>query len=1022
MRLARGSVARPVLTSMITLIVVVVGAVALFSLDTDLLPPIELPSLSVQTRYEGANPEVVERLVTEIVEEIVGTVPGVEELSSQSSEGESSVSLRFAWGTDIDTAAIDVRSKLEDELSELPEGVLPPQIRKFDIASFPVVILGVSSALDPVELTTLVDEQIRPRIARVPGVAQVDPWGEYEREIRVEVNPERLRAFGVGLDEVSAAIQGATLDLPTGSIEEGDREIALRAPSELTSLEELERTVVATRSGAPVRISDLAVVVDTHRRLDRLARINGRLGLRLGVRKQADANTVDVSRGILEAAERINREIPQVEVIAVSDQGDFIERSIANVARSVLYGGVLAILVLLFFLRDLRSTLIIALAIPVSLVATFALIYLADYTLNLMTLGGLALGIGMMVDNSIVVLDNIFRNHREHPERDRVAAAITGTGEVAAAIVASTLTTLVIFLPLGFLRGVAGQLFRELAVVVAFSLACSLLVALTLVPMLASRWLREDAPAPTRGLSARLGAALEAVTALYRRALAFALDNPWRVGALSALSLAASVAVVPTLDTELLPPSDEGEVQVSGEMPIGTRLDLVDRQTRRLEALTLPEVPESTATLVSVGTTGRRPGDAATGTLRLTLTPSAERDRSNEEIARALRRTLEGQVPGMDVRVRAPQGQFLLQRILGEEGGGLGIEVLGPELAQLDALADRAVEVAEGIPGVTDVQRSREAAAPQVDLRTDREAAADRGVDPAAVARALRTAVAGEVAGDYRVGSTSHRILGQLADTRRRPRAEILDLTIRNDAGQLVRLAEVTTTDEVRAPLVIDRKDQRRIVTVTPNVADRPTGTVAQELQEALDEIPRPAGYELRVAGTYEEQEQSTRELVFAFGLAIVLVFMVLAGQYESLRDPWIVMLSVPMAATGVVVALAATRTTRNVQSNSGCIMLGGIVVNNAVLLVDQASQLRAGGADVREALFEAGRRRLRPILMTTSTTALALVPLALGIGEGADAQAPLARAVLGGLTASTVFTLVLVPAAYLLLHRGGGA
>ncbi len=1001
------STARPVMTAMAALIVVVLGISALFRLQTDMLPPVELPTLSVSTDYEGASPEVVERLVTSTLEEILATVPGIEELTSESSLGRSRVSLRFAWGTDIDMMATQVRAKLEDELNELPENIGRPEVRTFDVASFPIVILGVSSDLDPVALTTIVDEQVAPRLARVPGLAQVDPWGEYEREIRVEIDPERLRAFGVSLDEVHAAVRAASLDLPTGRIEEGDRELLLRAPSGLTDLSALERTVVVRRDNGAVRVEDVAHVVDTHRRLERIARIDGELGLRLALRKEADANTVEVARLVHEEVERINADLPHVHVRSVVDQGDFIDRSIDNVATSILYGGVLAILVLFMFLRSMRSTLIVGLAIPVSLIATFALIFLSGFTLNLMTLGGLALGVGMMVDNSIVVLDNIYRRRQEH-EESAMRSAVLGAREVSAAIIASSLTTVVIFLPLLFVEGVSGQLFRELAYVVAFSLLCSLLVSLTLVPVVASRLLAHDEGQASAGWLTRL-------ESNYRSRLGRALDRPWRVVALCSACLLASLAILPTLESELFPPSDEGQVDVTAEMEVGTRLGLMDRQTRALEHLVEAQVPEAVASVVSVGTSGRRPG--ARGSIQLALTPSAERTRSNEEIAEAVREAVGHSVPGVKVRVRAPQGQFLMQRLFRDDGSGLAVEITGPDLTRLDALTREVQRIALEIPGVADAERTGEAAAPQVELRTDRDAAADLNLDPSDVANALEVAIAGRLAGEYREGASSIPIRVQLADAPHRNLTEILDLTVMSGSTP-VPLRALATAEEVSGPTSIERKNQRRIMTVHPNVADRPVGTVAAELVARLRQIPTPAGYEIRVAGSYEEQQRSSRALGFAFLLAILLVYMVLAAQYESFRDPLIVMLSVPMAATGVFVILALTGTTLNVQSYVGCIMLGGIVVNNAVLLVDQTSQLRREGAALRTAIVEAGRRRLRPILMTTSTTALALVPLALGIGEGADAQAPLARAVLGGLVGSTMFTLLLVPAAYALMHR----
>lgn len=1023
MSLAQQSVARPVLTTMVTLIVVIVGLVSLVRLRTDLLPAVEMPTLTVQTRYEGASPEVMERLVTERVEEIVATVPGIEEITSVSAEGNSEVRIRFGWGTDLDVAANDVRAKLEQEIDELPDEAERPQIRKFDVAGFPIVILGVSSPLEPVELTTIVDEQVRPRISRIPGVAQVDIWGEYERELRVELDPDRLRAFSIPLDAVLNALRATNLDLPAGSIENATEEITLRAPSELTSPRDIENTVVAERDGAVIRVRDIGAVHDTHRRLSRVVRIDDQLGLRLGIRKQSDANTVEVSQAVLAEVERINRDMPQLRVIAVSNQGGFIEQSISGVAQSVVFGGALAIVILLVFLQNLRSTLVIALSIPISLIATFALLYVADFTLNLMSLGGLALGVGMMVDNSIVVLDNIFRRRQELGESSTVAA-VEGTREVGAAIIASTLTTIVIFLPVIFVRGISGQLFRELAYVVVFSLAASLIVSLTLVPMLAAKLLgRTERPSDTSSLAARAARMaarkLDELTQLYRRTLDVALEKRAALIGISLASLAASLLLYPTLDSELFPPSDESEVTVTGEMPVGTKLALLDQQTKRLEALIAPLVPEAISTVSSAGSAGWRPGDAAKGEVRLTLTPPSERERSSQDVATALRRELTGKIPGMELRVRAREGQFLLQRLLGsDDGQGLTVEVLGPDLNVLNRLADQVAEVARTVPGITDIERKNVQGQPEVRLRTDREAAADRGLSPADVARALEIAVAGRDAGDYRVGSSSHRILVQLADAQQRSLEEILDLTVQNAQGRLVRLGDVTRTEESTGPLVIDRLNQRRVVTVRPNVGDRPVGTVAVDLQAKLADIPTPAGYELRVAGTYEEQTEASRELAFALVLALVLVFMVLAGQYESFRDPIIVMLAVPMAAVGVLVILALTNTTLNLQSYIGAIMTGGIVVNNAVLLVDQASQLRREGRSPMDAVREAGRRRLRPILMTTTTTVLGLLPMALGMGDGGEAQAALGRVVLGGLIASTFFTLLLVPVAYTLFHR----
>jgi HAE1 family hydrophobic/amphiphilic exporter-1 len=1022
MNLPKFSVMRPVLTTMLTLIVVVLGASSLTQLRIDMLPDVEMPTLTVSTEYEGASPEVMERSVTQILEEILATVPGVEEMTSSSSEGDASVRLTFVWGTDINDAATEVRSKLETELEELPEEITRPTVRKFDVNSFPVVVIGISSKLDPVELTTLIEEQIRYRFAQVPGVAQVDAWGGYNRELRVELDQARVRALGLPLNQILSAIRDANLDLPAGSIEEGRYEVTLRAPAEFKSIEDIRAVVVATREGAPVRLGQIAEVKDTYERISRHVRINNELGIRLAIRKEAGANTVEVATAILDEIEDINRDFPQIEALAVINQGNYIERSITNVANSVLYGGALAVLVLLFFLRNLPSTLVIALAIPISVVATFALVYFAGFTLNLMTLGGLALGVGMMVDSSIVVLEAIFRKHDEQ-HADPTSASISAAVEVGPAIVASTITTLVIFLPVIFIQGVSGILFRELAYVIAFALITSLVVSLSVVPMLAARMLtRRDASTPRPGPVAKLNAfatrAFEALDNGYRDLLVWVLRNRIITIGSTLLVLGATVLLVPKLGTEFLPPSDEGEVRVSGEMEVGTRLDLVDAQTRKLEQIVIDNTPEMTSWVTSVGASGRSPGDGATGDMRISLVPLSERTRSNTEIAADLREKLDGQIPGMTVRTRAPQGQFLLERVLGSSDNGLTVEVRGYDLQTLELLANRALEAMSEIDGLTDFDADIDQGAPQQEIAIDRAKAADIGVSVRDISQAIETAIAGSRAGEYRTADGyAYRILVQLADAQSLSIEQVLDLTVRSDTGEDVALRNLVTTDFGRGPTVIQRKDQQRLVSIEANVAGRDLGSVAQDVQAALDQIPTPAGYDFILTGSVEEQQESSRQLMLALGLALVLVYMVLACQYESLRDPLIVMCSVPLAAIGVILMLFITNTTLNIQSYIGCIMLGGIVVNNAILLVDQTGQLRRSGLVTRDAIAEAGRRRLRPILMTSLTTILGLLPLAFGIGEGADAQAPLARAVIGGLLTSMLTTLVLVPAVYSIVH-----
>ncbi|MBU0995835.1 MAG: efflux RND transporter permease subunit [Proteobacteria bacterium] len=1016
MNLPKFSVKRPIFTTMVTLIIVILGSVSLSRLRIDLLPDIELPTVSIRTEYEGASPEVMERIITQILEEVVATVPGVKDMTSESTEGRSDIRVTFSWGTKIDTAALDLQSRIEDEIDELPEDVSRPRIRKFDVNSFPVVLLGVSSNLDPVEMTQLIENQIRYRFARLNGVAQVDLWGGFNREVRVELDHERLKALGIPLSQIVNSIRNANIDLPAGSIESGRFDVTLRAPAEFIDLSQIRDTVVATYDGAAVTLGQIADVKDTYEKLTRMVRVNGERGIRVAIRKQADANTVEVSKNILAEIDKANAAFPQLHIVPVINQGNFIERSITNVAQSVMYGGGFAIIVLLFFLRNIRSTVVISLSIPISIIATFALVYFGGFTLNLMTLGGLALGVGMMVDSSIVVLENIFRRQIENHESPEIAS-VEGTQEVSSAIIASTITTLVIFLPLIFVKGVSGILFKELAYVIIFSLVCSLLVSLSLVPMLASKLIhrlethRNNRPLWIKNMAAHAETFFNELDSRYKTLLHWVLKNRMITIGVTAIILTLSLLLLPLIGTEFLPPSDEGEVRVTGEMEVGTRLDLIDRQTRMMEDIVYKNVPEMVSAVAS-----SRGAETPEGEIRLSLLPSIKRNRSNIEIADDLRKKLINSIPGMKIRTRAPQGQFILERILGGDEG-VTIDIRGFDLDTLEILSQKVAEAISDVPGITDIDSSQKKGMPQEEIHVDRHKIADLGLSVRDVTEMLKTAVAGSTAGEYRSEGNSYRIFVQLKDAEKRSLDDILDLTLGTPSGDRIALRNVVATEKGEGPAVINRKDQQRIVTVKANVSGRDLGSVTKDIQAVLSRIPRPVGYDLNLSGNYEEQQKSTRELLISLVLALILVYMVLACQYESLKNPLVVMFSVPVAAVGVLITLFLTKTTLNVQSYIGCIMLGGIVVNNAILLVDQAGQLVHKGLSVRDAVSEAGRRRLRPILMTTLTTIFGLLPLALGIGEGADAQAPLARAVVGGLTGSTLITLVLIPAVYSLFH-----
>ncbi len=1024
MKLSQFAVHRPIFAIMVTLIVIILGGVSLIRLPIDLMPDITYPTLSISVGYEDASPEEIEELVTRPIEEAMSAVPGVEAVTSISAEGVSNVRVTFTWGTDLDAAANDIRDRLDRVIPRLPDDAERPRLRKFDLASFPILILGAASNLDPIQMRRIVDEQVKYRLERVRGVAAVDVWGGLDREIHVNLYGDKIKALGLPLDQILSRIREENVNVPAGTIKRGNYEVMIRTPGEYTSLKEVEDTVVAVRDGVPIQLKEIASVEDSWQKVTRIVRINGRPGIRLSVNKQSGTNTVEVAKGALREIERINQDIPQINLTPIIDTSDYIQRSITNVSYSGFYGGILAILILLLFLRSVRSTAIVATAIPVSVIATFALMYFSGFTLNIMTIGGLALGVGMLVDNAIVVLENIFRLREAGGASEQ--AAVQGSGEVTSAIIASTLTTLAVFLPLVFVRGMSGVMFKQLSVVVGFSLLCSLGVALTLVPMFAAKVLQPPPPdvndvnpEGTRSpkifrYSGRLFRKLEGG---YRQVLHLALEHRPFVVAAAALALLGSLALIPLVGVELMPQADEGEVRVNAEMEIGTRLEMMDEKFRTIESIVEGAVPEVKNAVAYVGGQSWRASGSHTGQMWISLKPQTERSRSSEEIAALLRQKLM-RIPGMTIRTRAGQGLFLLR--LGTRGSDrVEVEIRGYDLEASNALAEQVKRVIERTDGVTDASLSRESGHPEELIMIDRPKAADMKLTVSQIANALQTILSGTHASNYREAGDEYRLLVKLKDAERLDLREILDLTLTNANGEPVVLRNVVQVRPRGGPIRIERKDQERVVTVWANISGRDMGAVMADIRGALRSIPVPQNLSIVLGGDYEEQQKAFRELLLSLVLALVLVYMVMACLYESLRDPFVVMFAVPLAAIGVIMMLFLTHTTLNVQSYIGCIMLGGIVVNNAILLVDHTNLLRRrDGMPLREAIEEAGRRRLRPILMTAMTTILGLVPLALGLGEGGEAQAPMARAVIGGLLSSTLITLVFVPVVYSILAR----
>ncbi|MBN2207435.1 MAG: efflux RND transporter permease subunit, partial [Candidatus Aminicenantes bacterium] len=631
MNLPEFSIKRPIFTIMIMLVVIVLGGLALSRLPIDLMPDITFPVLNVSTSYPNTAPEEMEQMITRPIEEALSSVPGVEEIFSTSSQGSSSVRVMFDWGTNLDEAANDVRERIDRIIGRLPEDVDRPTLRKFDPAQMPVLMLGALSDLDPIQVRKIIDQQISYRLERVPGVASVDVWGGLEREIQVNLHPDKVKALGLPLDLVISKIRQENIDIPAGTIEKGNYEIVIRIPGVYTDIEQIRETIVAVRAGAPIRLRDIADVEDAYRRITRVARIDNTPGVRLAVYKQSGKNTVAIVEGVLKEIERLQQDYPQIRFIKVRDSAKFIKDAINNVGSSAMYGGLLAVFVLLFFLANIRSTLVIALSIPVSIIATFSLIYFGGMTLNVMSLGGLALGVGMMVDSSIVVLENIYR--LRHEGTPTIKACVQGTGEVTGAIIASTITTLIVFLPMAFVRGASGIMFKQLAYVVSFALLCSLFVALTVIPLFSSRLLGPAKPGHAKHeskLALKAGVIFAGIEDAYKRLLHYALDHKARVLGLAAFLLVLSLFLARFVGQEYLPQTDEGEVNITVEMEVGTRLQVMDAKLKDVTKMAEALVPEIVNVEERAGSGGWR-GGANQGSITLRLKPKSERRRSSAQ-------------------------------------------------------------------------------------------------------------------------------------------------------------------------------------------------------------------------------------------------------------------------------------------------------------------------------------------------------------------------------------------------------
>jgi HAE1 family hydrophobic/amphiphilic exporter-1 len=1032
MSIPRFAIQRPVTMFMISAVITLLGLLSLSRLPVDLMPEFEQPTLNIRTSYPGVGPLEMEELVTRPIEQAVGAVPGLIRVESSSSEGNSQVRLNFEWGSNLAEAADEARTRLDRIRGRLPEDADAPTIQKFDPNQLPVARLGIEGDHDPVTLREIAQNEIAPRFERVDGVAAVTVNGGVRREIHVDLSKEKITALNLSVSQIVQMLRQENQNTPLGEIYQGDATFLVRSQGQFRSVDDIRNLVVMTREGVPVYLRDIADVQDTTEQRRSFMLINGKPGVQIQVQKQSGKNTVSVATAVRAEVERVNREVPGIKMLVTQDTSVYIQRAIANVQDHAMIGGVLVVLIIFGFLRDFRSTLIVCTSIPVSVIGTFALLFFGGFTLNTMTFGGLALGVGMIVDASIVVLENTHRHL--HMGKDKMTAAIEGSEEVWSAILASTLTHIAVFLPLLFLSGTASIMFTQLSVVVMFSLVMSLFVAVTIVPVLCSRWLKTPTEeAATTGIMGTFYRAservLEQMEESYRRLIHVALHHrPTVIGGAAALVVAA-VFIYPLVGVELMPQSDEGEVNVNAELAVGTRVERTEEVLMTLEERVKQYVPESTTVITEGGGgggwQGGGGGNTHRGQIRIMLVPRDERDRTNEEIAIALRRQLAG-LPGVVVRANPSGGNNQMMRFL--SGGGqnnqggssrLQLEIRGHDLDDARRVAQDARAMMEDTPGIADVSIGREEGRPEIAIRVDRPKAAMLGMSVASVATTIQTNVAGTTAAQFRERGNEYPVVVRLREADREQISDVGDVLLSTPSGQVIPAKNVLAVTREAGPVQIDRKNMERITRVNAEV-EIPLSEAVEAVQARIGQINVPPDFSVGFGSEVEEQARSFRQLRLVLILAILLVYAVMASQYESLRDPFIIMFSVPVAGIGVVLALLVTGSSFSMQAYIGMIMLAGIVVSNAILLVDYINTLRRrDGLSIREAVELGGRTRLRPILMTSVATMLGLVPMAIGIGEGGELQAPLARVVIGGLLTSTIVTLVLVPAVYTLFEEG---
>ncbi|MGR6837127.1 efflux RND transporter permease subunit [Syntrophomonas erecta] len=1018
MRIVDFAIRRPVTITVAVAVLIILGFFSFSRMAVDLYPDMKFPVAAIITSYSGAGPEEVESQITEPLESAIKNLSNIKEISSVSSEGSSLIIISFDWGTDMDNAALDIREKIGFVESFLPEDSEKPMVFKMDPNLMPVIQIGISGTENLAQLQTIAEDVIEPRLSRIPEVASVVITGGLEREVKVEVDPVKLESYGLPLAQVTQVLQVENFNMSGGKLDQGDRELFIRNLQEFESIEDIKNVAIMGAGGQIVYLRDIAQIEDGYKDVTQMTRVDGQPAVGIHCLKQTDANTVKACEAVKKELKQINKEMGlNLSTKVVMDQSKYINDSIKNTENMILEGALLAMLVLFIFLRNGRSTLIIFTAIPLSIIATFILMYFTNYSINLITMGGLALGVGRIVDDSIVVFENVYR-HRCLGLAPAEAARF-GASQVGNAVIASTLTIIAVFLPIVFVEGLASILFKPLAITICFAIICSLFVALTIIPLLSARLLTDEAmqcqsqrQGKISSIVNRFGQWLDNLGEGYKRLLQKSLQRRRLVVILVIVLMVGSLGAVPLVGAEFLPKMDSGELSITIETDRGSRLDNTDEITNQIEEK-LKDIDEVETVFSSVGSSSVMLMGAGSNTdkatLYIKLHPKKERDRSDDQIAEAIREEVKS-IPGAKIEVQ------VMDATSGMGGSGnkpINVQVRGDDLNVLRDLSNQVAEVVRKVPGTREVVASLTDGKPELQVKIDRRRAAAYGLTPMQTASEISTAMQGRVA-------TRYKVEGDEVDVRVRYQPQngqdinyLSNLSVRTPSGAMIKLSQIATFEIAQGPISIDRIDQVRRAEINAALLNRDLKGVMDDIKKGISEIELPAGYQVEYGGENKEMEETFSNLALALIMAIILTYAVMAVQYESFFNPFVIMFSIPTAFVGIVLGLLLTGKSFSVPAFIGAIMLVGIVVSNAIVFVDYLKQMIDSGMDRDEAIIETGRVRLRPILMTAFSTILAMVPLALGLREGSEAMSPLAIVVIGGLLVSTLVTLVLVPVVY---------